>query len=222
MMKEYRRSSDSCTVLWQTSATALMLTNSTTCKEIVTAPIYHSVWRTFFIIFADSLLSLLAGVDLQRIMELSKVIDGEVCFISKEAFNIHNLFHSRYTLHKQMYAHRVVKGIELMIADALDAADNYLQLSDILRVSKRVQHSVTNSPSFFPESEQRLQAIRVADRRVTKRNRAFYCARAYCITRHYWQNSQPTIVQLGGGGSTSERLHRPRKGAQKGSGRAHD
>ncbi|KAF2077132.1 hypothetical protein CYY_001579 [Polysphondylium violaceum] len=70
--------------------------------------------------------------DFTRLIEFSKVIDNEICFCSKEIYNLYELFHTRYSLHKLVYTHKVAKSIEFMISDAFSAADPYLNISDQL------------------------------------------------------------------------------------------
>jgi HD superfamily phosphohydrolase len=55
------------------------------------------------------------------------------------------MFHTRYSLHKQVYSHRVSKAIEYMICDALDAADQHLRISEII-------HSPQEYASFLYSS----------------------------------------------------------------------
>ena len=50
----------------------------------------------------------------------------EICFHVKEAWNIFELFHTRYALHKRAYQHRVSHAIELMIVEAFQLADPYI------------------------------------------------------------------------------------------------
>merc|ERR1712137_424771 len=71
-----------------------------------------------------------ASYDFSRLMKFSRVINHEICFHSKEVYNLYELFHTRYSLFKQVYTHRVNKAIEYMIDDALTAADPYLKISD--------------------------------------------------------------------------------------------
>ena len=49
-------------------------------------------------------------------MHFSKIcFDDEgcshICFGEKEDFNIHQLFHIRYSFHKEVYSHKVIKGM---------------------------------------------------------------------------------------------------------------
>ncbi|KAJ2755798.1 hypothetical protein GGI19_001344 [Coemansia pectinata] len=70
-----------------------------------------------------------SSYDFQRLMLNSRVIDDEVCYNAKEAFNLTEMFHTRYSLHKRVYSHRAAKAIEFMLVDALLIADPILQIS---------------------------------------------------------------------------------------------
>ncbi|XP_047673908.1 deoxynucleoside triphosphate triphosphohydrolase SAMHD1-like isoform X2 [Tachysurus fulvidraco] len=64
----------------------------------------------------------------ERYMKFARVCTTEknekkICMRDKEALNMYELFHIRYLLHKNAYQHRVKKAIELMIIDALLAAE---------------------------------------------------------------------------------------------------
>ena len=54
--------------------------------------------------------------------------DSEICFHIKEAWNLFELFHTRYTLHKRAYQHRVSNVIELMFTEVFKLADPYIML----------------------------------------------------------------------------------------------
>jgi len=75
-------------------------------------------------------LGIKSSYDFSRLMNFSKVICDEICFHSKETFSVYEMFHTRYSLFKQVYSHRVGKAIEYMITDALLKADNFLQISN--------------------------------------------------------------------------------------------
>jgi HD superfamily phosphohydrolase len=67
-----------------------------------------------------------------RLIWFSRVIDDQICYSDKEVFNLYEMFHTRYSLFKRVYTHRVGKAIELMIVDALLLADPYLHLSEAI------------------------------------------------------------------------------------------
>ena len=68
------------------------------------------------------------GWDFGRIMKFCRVIDDEVCFNEKETYSIYELFRTRYSLHKQVYTHKVVSAIELMLEDILTLANPHLKI----------------------------------------------------------------------------------------------
>ena len=71
-----------------------------------------------------------SSYDHSRLLAYSRVIEDEICYHAKEAYNIYELFHTRYSLFKQVYSHRVGKSIEFMIGDAFRLADPILGISD--------------------------------------------------------------------------------------------
>jgi HD superfamily phosphohydrolase len=73
-----------------------------------------------------------SSYDATRLMKFSKVLDGDICFSAKEVYNLYEMFHTRYSLHKQVYSHRVGKACEYMITDALLEADPVLKISEMI------------------------------------------------------------------------------------------
>lgn len=73
-------------------------------------------------------LGLSYSINSERIITQSRVIDNEICYPIKEAYNIYEVFHTRYRLHKEIYTHPVVQQIEYMILDILNSADNVLNI----------------------------------------------------------------------------------------------
>eukprot|EP01117_Protostelium_nocturnum_P016600 TRINITY_DN6606_c0_g1_i1.p1 TRINITY_DN6606_c0_g1~~TRINITY_DN6606_c0_g1_i1.p1 ORF type:complete len:471 (-),score=132.19 TRINITY_DN6606_c0_g1_i1:39-1451(-) len=65
--------------------------------------------------------------DYKRLIGRCRVINDEICFYSKEAYGVYELFHIRYSMHKRVYSHPVTKAIEYMISDALTLADEVLE-----------------------------------------------------------------------------------------------
>lgn len=58
-------------------------------------------------------------LDINRIIDSSRIINNEICFYYKDAFNIAELYRTRFTLHRQCYNHPVVQAIQLMLIDVL-------------------------------------------------------------------------------------------------------
>ena len=50
----------------------------------------------------------------------------DICFHIKEAWNLFELFHTRYALHKRAYQHKVAMAVEIMICESFLLADPYI------------------------------------------------------------------------------------------------
>ncbi|KAJ8659933.1 hypothetical protein O0I10_004159 [Lichtheimia ornata] len=74
-------------------------------------------------------IGLRSSYDAKRLLMFSRVVNNEICYHHKEVYNIYEMFHTRYSLFKRIYTHRVGKAVELMITDALLHADSYLKIS---------------------------------------------------------------------------------------------
>ncbi|XP_035381839.1 deoxynucleoside triphosphate triphosphohydrolase SAMHD1-like [Electrophorus electricus] len=77
----------------------------------------------------------------ERYMVFARVCTNDdgaehICMRDKEALNMYELFHVRNLLHHTAYQHRVVKAVELMILDALTAADKTFKFSDKVKDPK--------------------------------------------------------------------------------------
>lgn len=67
-----------------------------------------------------------------RLYKYNHIIDNNICYNSKAIFDIYELFRQRYTMHKQIYNHKIGKSIEYMISDVLYYADPILKISDTI------------------------------------------------------------------------------------------
>lgn len=81
-----------------------------------------------------------SGYESDRLLKNCRVINNEICYDQKEVYNIYELFHTRYSLFKRVYTHRVGKAIEYMIVDALLAAEPYLHLSEKIEDPRQYLH----------------------------------------------------------------------------------
>ncbi|KAI8903980.1 hypothetical protein EDD86DRAFT_213604 [Gorgonomyces haynaldii] len=78
-------------------------------------------------------IGLKSSVDTNRLLTLCRVVDNQICFNQKEAYNIYELFHMRYSLFKRVYTHRVTVAIDYMICDILLLAEPVLKISDMVQ-----------------------------------------------------------------------------------------
>ncbi|KAG0270499.1 SAM domain and HD [Actinomortierella ambigua] len=73
-----------------------------------------------------------SSIDGSRLMRMSRVIGDEICWHHKEVYNLYELYHTRFSLFKRIYTHRVSKAIEYMITDAMFAADSIMGISSAI------------------------------------------------------------------------------------------
>ncbi|KAF8986496.1 SAM domain and HD [Entomortierella lignicola] len=73
-----------------------------------------------------------SSIDCSRLMKMSRVIDNQICWHHKEVYNLYELYHTRFSLFKRIYTHRVGKAIEYMLTDALLAADSVMGISSAI------------------------------------------------------------------------------------------
>ena len=87
--------------------------------------------------------------DAHRLMRFARVLTGpdgktQIAYHEKEAWNIYELFHTRYNLHKRAYQHRVAHAVEAMLVDALVAANDVVALTtetgEVVRMSHAMEH----------------------------------------------------------------------------------
>ncbi|KAJ1651149.1 hypothetical protein IWQ61_008221 [Dispira simplex] len=74
-----------------------------------------------------------SSYDSSRLMLASRVINDEVCYHNKEVYNIYDMYHTRYSLFKRIYTHRVAVAVETMLVDALLMAAPYLGILEALQ-----------------------------------------------------------------------------------------
>ena len=87
--------------------------------------------------------------DAHRLMRFARVLKGpdgktQIAYHEKEAWNIYELLHTRYNLHKRAYQHRVAHAVEAMLVDALVAANEAIALTtdsgEVVRMSHAMDH----------------------------------------------------------------------------------
>lgn len=70
-----------------------------------------------------------SSFDYDRLLIHARVIHGHICYPEKEVYNVYELFRTRYSMHRQVYMHKVVKAVEFMMIDLFEAVDELFSLS---------------------------------------------------------------------------------------------
>ncbi|CAG8494845.1 12102_t:CDS:10 [Funneliformis caledonium] len=109
--------------------------------------------------------------DFSRLMRFSRVIDDQIAYYFKESYSIYELFHTRYSLYKKVYYHRVGKAIEYMLCDAMAEADPILEISKAVDDPEKylkLDDTILNQIEF--STDPRLEKSRKLIKRIRTRD----------------------------------------------------
>ena len=84
-----------------------------------------------YLVRDNTFIGLKISFDFSRLILQSRVIDNELCYPQQAVDDIIHMFFLRYRLHRQIYNHKTVKAIELIIRKILlilDKKHNYVKL----------------------------------------------------------------------------------------------
>ena len=137
-----------------------------------------------------------------RIMSFSAIHDGAVWLDMKVAFDVYELFHTRYALFKKAYCHKVVIAIDHMFDDIFSAADPVYKFREYITDPARF---CTLTERFLGEIEfstdPRLEAARQIIHRLRVRD-LYKCAIEFISDKKI--NITPAdLVALSNGGDGS-------------------
>ncbi|CAL1383499.1 unnamed protein product [Linum trigynum] len=101
------------------------------------------------------------GFMFARLMESMRVLGDEICYRAKDYITVYKLFSTRAEMHRTIYTHAKVKGIELMAVDALTKANEAFGIAD----------AVQNPGEFWKLDDTILKRIEVDERPELKEAR---------------------------------------------------
>jgi HD superfamily phosphohydrolase len=79
-------------------------------------------------------LGLRSGYDCERIISETRIDNNNNLSYPKQlAYHISELFHTRYTMHKEIYSHKTVKIIEYMLYDIINLIDPIFHIRDSIK-----------------------------------------------------------------------------------------
>ncbi|KAA1479101.1 HD-domain/PDEase-like protein [Dentipellis sp. KUC8613] len=93
------------------------------------------------------------NLSLSRLIHSARVIDNQICYDIKDANQIYELCHTRFSLHKRIYHHKTAKAIEYMIIDAMLAAEPYLKIAEQIEDPARYLYLDDSIMNFIERSE---------------------------------------------------------------------
>ena len=101
--------------------------------QIVSNPNGIDVDRFDYIMRDIKMTGLNYGIEYERIMNHSKIVDHEIVFSEKVKTNIDDFFRIRFIMHKEIYNHRTVRGIEFMMKEYIRTFDDVFNITDVIK-----------------------------------------------------------------------------------------
>ena len=89
-----------------------------------------------------------------------------------QAWNIFELFHTRYALHKRAYQHKIASSVELMIAEALILADPHITIPGLKNQPRRMSECPFDMHAYWRLGEYLLRSIQHSDKPELAESRA--------------------------------------------------
>ena len=72
------------------------------------------------------------GIEFQRIMNYSKIVDGKVKYSDKVKTNIEDFFHIRFIMYREVYNHKKVRGLEHMMKRYLKLIEDVVNIKMVV------------------------------------------------------------------------------------------
>ena len=72
------------------------------------------------------------GIEFQRIMNYSKIVDGKVQYSDKVKTNIEDFFHIRFIMYREVYNHKKVRGLEHMMKRYLKLIEDVVNIKMVV------------------------------------------------------------------------------------------
>ncbi len=82
------------------------------------------------------------GFNYSRIIEEAKVIDNKICYSMQCSEDIYHMFFIRYRLHRQIYNHKAVKAIEILIVKLLFEIEKEVKISEYILDGEKMMELV--------------------------------------------------------------------------------
>jgi HD superfamily phosphohydrolase len=90
------------------------------------------------------------GFDYTRMIMDARVIDDEICYSSQCRDDIYHMFFIRYRLHRQIYNHKAVKALEILMVDLLFELEKVFKISEYITDAEKMIQLVDYFVFSFP------------------------------------------------------------------------
>ena len=90
------------------------------------------------------------GIEYERIMQHSRIENGEIIYSEKVKTNVEEFFRIRFIMYKEVYNHRTVRGIEFMMKDFIKLFSEVYSINEIIQNDNWEKfHQLNDSLIYF-------------------------------------------------------------------------
>ncbi|KAI0030397.1 hypothetical protein K488DRAFT_35067, partial [Vararia minispora EC-137] len=101
---------------------------------------------------------------LEKLIASARVVENQICYHHKDANQIYELCHTRFSLHKRIYNHKTSKAIEHMLIDAVLAAEPTLKIAEQIKDPERYVHLTDNIKARIEWEDPNKEGIKDAQK----------------------------------------------------------
>lgn len=128
--------------------------------QIISNPINSIDVDKFDYILRDTqAVGLKFGFDYSRLLCDARVIDNKICYSTQCSEDIYHMFFIRYRLHRQIYNHKAVKAIEILLVKLLFEIEKDYKISDYLLDPEKMITLVDSYIWYVPNSNPVINKI---------------------------------------------------------------
>lgn len=106
----------------------------------------------------------------QRLFNRTKIIDNKIYFYENTVDDIFDMYYTRYKLHREIYNHKTVKCIELMIGDILLKSNKFFDYPSIIQNNEFINLNDTILDRISNSSDKLLNKCKILIERINKRD----------------------------------------------------
>lgn len=99
------------------------------------------------------------GFDYSRLIFDARVIDNKICYSTQCSEDIYHMFFIRYRLYRQIYNHKAVKAIEILLVKLLFEIEKEYKISEYILDPEKMIELVDSYIWHFPNSNSTINQI---------------------------------------------------------------
>jgi HD superfamily phosphohydrolase len=112
------------------------------------------------------------GFNYDRIISDARIIDNKICYSTQSADDLYQMFFIRYRLHRQIYNHKTVKSIEILILKILSELESSYSISETItdpdKMIKLCDSFIWESAHPYPSQLHQDLLMQIHTRKIPK------------------------------------------------------